>query len=74
MSDQPAARSEGIDEANPHADAADANATAGSDRPPTEDEIAAAQRAEELDPEVAKNYGEAIERGAGIAGEGSIDG
>jgi hypothetical protein len=48
--------------------------TAGheADRPPTEDEEAAADRSGDLDPEVAEAYKDAIERGAAQEGEGKI--
>lgn len=50
-------------------------ATAGVDagRAPTADEEAAAERNAEVDPAVAKNYEESVERGANVKGEGQID-
>ena len=41
-----------------------------ADRPPTPDEEGAADQAEDLDPEVAASYKEALERGAAQQGEG----
>jgi hypothetical protein len=41
-----------------------------ADRPPTPEEEAAAERADELDPNVAASYKDAIERGAAQQGEG----
>ena len=41
-----------------------------ADRPPTPEEEAAAERAGDLDPEVAESYKDAIERGAAQEGEG----
>jgi len=53
-------------------DRKDANAEHGADRPPTEDEEAAAERSGDLDPEVAEAYKDAIETGANLEGEGKI--
>jgi hypothetical protein len=39
---------------------------------PTEEDEAAAERAEELDPEVAEHYEEMAERGANQKGEGRL--
>lgn len=41
-----------------------------ADRPPTAEEEAAADRAGDLDPDVARSYEEALERGAAQEGEG----
>ena len=43
-----------------------------ADRMPTADEELAAEEGGEVDPEVAANYKEAIERGAQLEGEGRI--
>lgn len=53
------------------ADEADARASHGADRMPTPEEEAAAER-NQLDPDVAEAYEEAIERGANVKGEGEI--
>jgi hypothetical protein len=53
------------------ADEADAGAAHRADRMPTPEEEAVAERSE-LDPSVAEAYEEAIERGAGVEGEGQI--
>ncbi|CAN5206322.1 hypothetical protein BH20ACT3_BH20ACT3_08030 [soil metagenome] len=45
---------------------------ASPDRPPTAEEEAAADRAPEMDPEVAENYKREAERGANVEGEGKI--
>jgi hypothetical protein len=42
----------------------------GADRMPTPEEEAAAERAGDLDPEVAASYKDALERGAAQEGEG----
>lgn len=44
-----------------------------ADRPPTDEEAAAAEQ-NELDPKVAKAFQEAGERGANLEGEGQIGG
>jgi len=54
------------------ADRRDAAASHAPDRPPTPDEEEAAE-SQDLDPEVAASYKEAIERGAAVEGEGRID-
>jgi len=53
------------------ADEQDAHAAHAADRAPTPEEEAAAER-NELDPQVAKAYEEAAERGANVKGEGEI--
>ena len=53
-------------------DRKDANAAHEADRPPTEEEEAAAERSGPVDPHVAESYKEANERGANIEGEGQI--
>lgn len=53
------------------AEDAEASAEHRADRYPTEDEERAAEESE-LDPEVASNYKEAIERGANAKGEGAV--
>jgi hypothetical protein len=53
------------------ADRQDATTQGHADRPPTPEEEAAAPTS--LDPEAAKAYKEAIERGANVPGEGQID-
>jgi hypothetical protein len=53
-------------------DRKDVNAGHDADRPPTEEEEAAAERSGVLDPAVAEAYKEAIERGAAQEGEGKI--
>jgi hypothetical protein len=50
----------------------DAQQTADPDREPTPEEERAAEGLE-VDPDVAKNYEEAAERGANQQGEGRID-
>lgn len=45
----------------------------GSDREPTAEEEAAAERAPDLDPSVAENYEHQAELGANIKGEGQVD-
>ena len=55
-----------------HAQDGDARVHASSDDMPTPEEEAAAERAGALDPEVAKTYEDAIERGAKQRGEGRI--
>lgn len=68
MSDQdPEATSPETVDADEH----DARAAHGADRMPTPEEEAAAER-NTLDPEVAKAYEEAAERGANVKGEGEI--
>jgi hypothetical protein len=68
MSDQdPEATSPETVDADEH----DARATHVADRMPTPEEEAAAER-NQLDPEVAKAYEEAAERGANVKGEGEI--
>jgi hypothetical protein len=52
-------------------DEEDIAATHGSDRPPTAEEEAAAERTE-LSEDAARHYQEAIERGADIKGEGEV--
>jgi hypothetical protein len=42
----------------------------GSDRELTDDEVAAAEQHGDLDPDVARSYKDAIERGAAQKGEG----
>jgi hypothetical protein len=53
------------------ADRSDAEAAHRADRPPTPSEESAADT-QELDPQVAESYKEAIERGASVEGEGRI--
>jgi hypothetical protein len=53
------------------ADERDARAAHGADRPPTPEEEEMAERTE-VDPDVAKAYEEAAERGANVKGEGQI--
>ncbi len=53
------------------ADESDARAAHQADRMPTPEEEAAAER-NRLDPDVAQAYGEAVERGANVQGEGQI--
>ena len=53
------------------ADEADAHARHQADRMPTPDEEAAAER-NQVDPEVAEAYEDAMERGANVRGEGAI--
>jgi hypothetical protein len=55
------------------ADERDAISAHRADRPPTEEEEAAAERNADLSPESAAAYQEAIERGANVKGEGQID-
>lgn len=55
------------------AETSDEQVTAGADRPPTEEEEAAAERAPDLDPEVAENYQGQAKLGADVEGEGQID-
>jgi len=50
----------------------DAEVPAGPDEMPTAEEEDAAKRAGDVDPDVADNYEEAIERGAKQRGEGRI--
>lgn len=50
----------------------DARVAARPDKPPTEEEEAAADRAGPEDPEAARAYKEAIERGAAQKGEGQL--
>jgi hypothetical protein len=54
------------------AEAEDARQQASADETPTPDEEAAAERAGELDPEVAEHYEEMAERGARQKGEGRL--
>jgi len=53
------------------ADEDDARASHQADRMPTPEEEAAVEK-NTLDPEVAKSYEDAIERGANVKGEGEI--
>ena len=53
-------------------DRKDLGNTHEADRPPTEEEEAAAERSGPVDPDVAESYKEANERGANIEGEGKI--
>lgn len=53
-------------------DRKDLDAPHEADRPPTDEEAAAAARHGDVDPEVAEAYKEAIERGAAQEGEGRI--
>jgi hypothetical protein len=53
-------------------DRKDVEAAHEADRPPTEEEEAAAERAGGPSPEAAEAYKEAAERGANIEGEGKI--
>jgi hypothetical protein len=61
------------DEQTTAEDEQDARAGHDADRPPTDDEEAAAERAGKPSPESEEAYKEAIERGAAIKGEGQID-
>ncbi len=54
------------------AEAAEARMYAAPDQLPTPEEEAAADRADGIDPEVERNYEEAIERGARQKGEGRL--
>ena len=54
------------------AEDADAQVQASPDDMPTPEEEAAAERAGAIDPEVAENYEDAIERGAKQRGEGRV--
>jgi hypothetical protein len=54
-------------------DERDAHAGHEADRPPTEEEEAAAERDPAVPPSSSKAYKEAIERGAAVKGEGQID-
>ena len=54
------------------AEEADAQVHAAPDDMPTPDEDAAAERADEIDSDVEKSYGDAIERGAHQQGEGRL--
>jgi hypothetical protein len=54
------------------AEKSDARQTAEPDDMPTPEEEAAAERAGELDPEVAEHYKEMSERGADQKGEGRL--
>lgn len=58
------------DDDTTEADRGDARAAHEADRPPTEEEEAAAPT--EVDPEVAEAYKQANERGANVKGEGQI--
>jgi hypothetical protein len=62
-----------VTESTRSAESGDEQVGAGADRPPTEDEEAAAERAPDLDPEVAENYQHSAELGAKVEGEGQID-
>jgi hypothetical protein len=50
----------------------DARVTAQADDLPTKDEAAAADRADDLEPEAERAYKEALERGANAKGEGRL--
>jgi hypothetical protein len=63
---------ERVDPATLAAEEDEAQIHAGADRPPTEDEERAAE-GNELDPDVARAYQEANERGADVKGEGQIE-
>ncbi len=54
------------------AEEAEARMHAAPDELPTPEEEAAAERAEGIDPDVERNYEEAIERGARQKGEGRL--
>ena len=51
----------------------DEQVKASADRPPTEEEEAAAERAPDLDPKVAENYKHQAKLGACAEGEGQIE-
>ena len=53
-------------------DRKDATAEHDADRPPTDDEAAAAEKHGPTDPHVSEAYKDAIERGAAQEGEGRI--
>ncbi|MCB1016970.1 MAG: hypothetical protein KDB10_17915 [Acidimicrobiales bacterium] len=53
------------------ADRADAQAAHDADRPPTDEEAAAAPT--EVDPKAAEAYEDALERGAAAKGEGRVE-
>ena len=55
------------------AERAEARATHGSDRPPTDEEARVAEGQEPVDGSVAEHYEEMIELGANVKGEGRID-
>jgi hypothetical protein len=62
------------DPATRAADERDAERHGGADRPPTDDEVAAAERsADSLTDDVREHYEEMAEMGAEIKGEGQID-
>jgi hypothetical protein len=61
-----------VTDATRSTEAEDEQVHTGTDRMPTPEEEAAAERAPDLDPEVAENYRKAAERGANIEGEGKI--
>lgn len=70
MADQPTRP----DRATRDAEEDEAKAEHRPDRPPSNDEEEAAERAaEHADPEVAEHYGEMAERGVNQKGEGRID-
>lgn len=64
--------SERISDETKEADRRDAATTGHADRQPTPEEERLADE-QELDPEVARSYEEAIERGARQEGEGRVD-
>ena len=62
-----------VNEGTVAAEEAEARTAGHADRPPTDEEAAAAER-NELDPKVAEAFKEAGERGANVKGEGQIGG
>jgi len=60
-----------VSDATAESGATDAAAAHDADRPPTPDEESAAPT--EVDPAVAEAYGDALERGAAVEGEGQIE-
>lgn len=67
----PAIDGENVSEATNEAEAGEATAPHGADRGPTSDEERAAET-NEVDPDVAKSFASAAERGVNDPGEGRI--
>lgn len=67
----PAIDGENVSEATNEAEAGEAAASHGADRGPTSDEERAAETSK-VDPDVAKSFANAAERGANDPGEGRI--
>lgn len=63
---------ERVSEATRHAEEDEERLEAGADRPPTEQEEAAAERTSKLDPGVAETHRDQNKRGANAKGEGRI--